>query len=170
MKQLKVLGMAAGLLFAQAAAAQDPAISTRYSSEEIVQMIRAYKAAYSHDVAPPGNLWQKFQADFPRAYDVEWEAANGIYEVEFEVKRRDLKAFYDSAANLLVVVEDIRRSQLPAVVKNAAESRCPMHHFEDVKKVRCGAEIFYKVEMERGEAEVELLIKSDGTIVEERGE
>jgi hypothetical protein len=168
MKQLKILSMAAALFFIQSAAAQHPAISTLYSNKEIAQKIKTHKASHSRDVIPPTNLQQKFRADFPKASDVEWETSGGIYEVEFDIRFRDCKAYYDSDGNLLMTVEEIYRSGLPAVVKNAAESKYPKYHFEDIDKIRRGTEVFYKVEMELRDTEVELLIQSDGAVLNER--
>lgn len=166
MKHLKILSMAAGLLFIQAAAAQNPAISTQYSNEEITQKVKTYKASHSRDVIPPANLQQKFRADFPKASDVEWETAGEVYEVEFDVRFRDWKAYYDGGGNLLMTVEETYCSQLPAVVKNAAETKYPKYHFEDIDKIRRGTEVFYKMEMESRDTEVELLIQPDGTILD----
>jgi hypothetical protein len=168
MKQLKFLSMAAGLFFIQAAAAQNPAISTRYSNEEIVEKIKTHKAAHSHDVMPPANLQQKFRVDYPKASDVEWETTGDVYEVEFDVRFRDCKAYYAADGHLLMTVEETYRSELPAVVKNAAEAKYPKYHFEDIDKIRRGTEVFYNVEMELRNAEVALLIQSDGTIRNEK--
>ncbi|MDR3366709.1 MAG: hypothetical protein LBO71_07065 [Prevotellaceae bacterium] len=168
MKTLKILSVAAGLLFMQAAAAQNPAISTRYSNEEIVQMLKAHRTSHSRDVIPPANIWQKFMADFPKASDVEWEASDSVYEVEFDVRFRDCKAYYDVSGSLLMTVEEMYRSELPAVVKNAAEAQYPKFHFEDMDRIRRGTEVFYKVEMELRDAEVELLIQPNGVIYSER--
>ncbi|MDR0745208.1 MAG: PepSY-like domain-containing protein [Mediterranea sp.] len=168
MKRLKILSMVAGLFFIQAAAAQSPAISTRYSNEEIVQKIKAHKASHSQDVVPPANLQQKFGVDFPKASDVEWETTGDIYEVEFDVRLRDCKAYYDATGNLLMTIEETYRSELPAIVKNAAEAKYPKYHFEDINKIRRGTEVFYEVEMELRDMEVELLIQPNGTILNER--
>jgi hypothetical protein len=164
MKTLKVLSVAAGLFVIQAATAQNPAISTRYSNEEIAQKIERHTVSHSRDVFPPANIRQKFQSDFPKASDVEWEASDSVYEVEFDVRFRDWEAYYDGDGNLLMTVEEIYRSELPAVVKNAAEAQYPKFHFEDIDKIRRGTEVFYKVEMERRDVEIELLIRSDGVI------
>jgi hypothetical protein len=173
MKQIRILGMTVGLMLiiVQAGFAQtNPAISNEYSNEEIVRMIKKYKNAHSRDVVPSARLHQKFQADFPKARDVEWETDGNIYEVEFEVKFRDCKVYYDAKGNLLMHVREIYRSELPAIVKNAAENKYPKHNFEDIEKVRRGTEIFYKIEMESKslDSEVKLLIGEDGTIQEER--
>jgi hypothetical protein len=168
MKKLKILSMVAGLFFIQTGAAQNPAISTRYSNEEIVQKIKTHRVSHSRDVIPPANLQQKFRTDFPTASDVEWETAGDIYEVEFDVRFRDCKAYYDAGGDLLMTVEETFRSGLPAVVKNAAEAKYPKYHIEDIDKIRRGTEVFYKIEMEFRNMEVELLIQPDGIVLNER--
>jgi hypothetical protein len=168
MKILRILSIAVGLLFIQTAAAQNPAISTLYSNEELAQKVKTHKASHSRDVVPPTNIRQKFQSDFPKSSDVEWEASDSVYEVEFDVRFRDCEAYYDVNGNLLMTVEEMYRSELPAVVKNAAETKYPKFHFEDIDKIRRGTEVFYKIEMERRDVEVELLIRSDGIICDER--
>ena len=89
--------------------------------------------------------------------------------MEFEIHFRDFKALYDKSGNLLLVVEEIRQSELPAVVKNTAEGKYPKFHFEDIDKIRRGTETFYKIEMEKSfsDSEVKLIIKSDGKVMEE---
>ncbi|MDR1022426.1 MAG: hypothetical protein LBL94_04020 [Prevotellaceae bacterium] len=171
MKGLKIfIALAGGALSVQIAAAQPPApaISNAYSNEAIAEMIRKYRTSRSYDVMPPSKLAAKFNADFPKARDVEWEMADSIYEVEFGVRRRDWKAYYDAEGNLLMTIEEISRSELPAVVKNAAEAKCPKYHFEDIDKIRRGTEVFYRIEMELRDTEVKLLVQSNGTITEEK--
>lgn len=166
---VKILIVAASLLFGYTLAAQTPAVSGKYTDAEIAETVRNFRAAHARDVVPPANLQQKFKTDFPKARDVEWETANDVYEVEFEIRSRDVKALYDKDGNLLSLVEEIRESELPAVVKNAAESKYPKYHFEDIDRIRRGTETFYKIEMEKSssDSEVKLIIKSNGTIIEE---
>ncbi|MDR2293430.1 MAG: PepSY-like domain-containing protein [Prevotellaceae bacterium] len=156
--------------FAQTATQANSPISTKYSNEEIAEMIEKYKHSHSHDIMPSAELQQKFKTDFPKSYDIEWETDGKIYEVEFDVKFKDYKVYYDLEGNLLMIVQEIFRSELPAVVKNAAETKYPKYNFEDIDKISRGTEIFYKIEMERSfsDAEVKLLVKSDGSIIEEK--
>ena len=170
MKMLKVLMLTASIFIVQMLAAQNPAISTRYSDSEIAQMVEGYRMAHARDIVPPNNLQQKFLTDFPNASDVEWETAGSIYEVDFEIRSRDFKAFYDSESNLLMGVEEIHISALPAVVKNAAEAKYPKFRIEDIRKIRRGTETVYKVEMEKSfsDMEVTLFVKSDGIVLNER--
>ncbi|MDR2423841.1 MAG: PepSY-like domain-containing protein [Prevotellaceae bacterium] len=156
-------------LFVLTATAQSNlAISREYSNDAIAGMIRKYKRSNSRDVIPPAELATKFKSDFAKASKIEWEFAEKIYEVEFEVKFRDCKAYYDVKGNLLMLVEEIYRSELPAVVKNAAEAKYPKYRFEDIDKIRRGTEVFYKIEMELRDTEVKLLIKSDGVVLDEK--
>jgi hypothetical protein len=171
MKGLKFfIALASCALLVQMAAAQSPApaISGVYSNETIAEMIRKHRTSRSHDVMPPSKLATKFKADFPKASDVEWEVADSIYEVEFDARFRDWKAYYDVEGNLLMTVEEIYRSELPAVVKNAVEAKYAKYHFEDIDRIRRGTEVFYRIEMEFRDTEVELLVQSNGTITEEK--
>jgi hypothetical protein len=171
MKGLKIFTVLVGCaLFVQLATAQSPApaISGAYSNEAIAEMIRKHRASHSHDVTPPSKPAAKFNVDFPKARDVEWEVADSIYEVEFDIRFRDWKAYYDAEGNLLMTVEEIYRSDLPVVVKNAAEAKYPKYHFEDIDRIRHGTEVFYRIEMELRDTEVELLVQSNGTITEEK--
>jgi hypothetical protein len=166
---VKILIAAASLFVLQTLAAQTPAISTKYTDAEIAQIVNNYRAAHSRDVYPPDTLQQKFRTDFPKARNAEWETANDIYEAEFEMRSRDFKALYDKSGNLLMVVEEIRPSELPAVVKNAAESKYPKFHFEDIDKIRRGTETMYKIEMKKSfsDTEVKMLVDSGGKILRE---
>jgi hypothetical protein len=171
MKSLKILvATISCIFFMQITFAQsNPAISKAYSNEEIVKMIMTYRSSNSHDVMPSAILQQKFQTDFPKAYDVEWETDGKIYEVEFDIQYKDYKAYYDAKGNLLMYIKEIYRSELPAIVKNVAESKYPKYNMEDMDRIQRGTEVIYKIEMENNSSdwEVKLLIKADGSVLEE---
>ncbi|MDR0710768.1 MAG: hypothetical protein LBF67_00265 [Prevotellaceae bacterium] len=167
----------AGALFAMSltVTAQHPAISSKYQDtaqypdEKIEALIRNYHAAHSHDVFPSNALLQQLNKDFPAARDVEWETAAGIYEAEFEISWRDYKAYYDAEGHLLAYSFDIRLSELPPEIKSAAKAKYPNFRFSrDVEKSIKGRNIFYRVELERGETEVKATFTSDGSFVKER--
>ena len=171
MKIMKFILVASFVALVQWASAQSgsPVISDVYSDEVIREMIREYRQGHSREVAPPEVPAGKFRVDFPGAVDAEWEVAGGVYEVEFEVRLRDWKAFYDAGGRLLMTVEEVRRSELPAAARKAALARYPRFRFEDIDRIRRGTEVFYRVELERREMEVELLVRADGTVMEEAG-
>ncbi|MDR0974030.1 MAG: hypothetical protein LBM61_08625 [Prevotellaceae bacterium] len=169
MKRLHVWSILfVGLFTTQIANAQqvEPAMTTSYSNEAIAGMIRQHRASRARETMPSVSLQQKFVKDFPRAADSEWEFGAGVYEVEFDVRFRDYVAYYDEKGELLMVVREIARRDLPAVVKTSAEDRFPKYRFETIEKIQRGSEIFYRVEMELRDNEVQMVLKSDGTVLE----
>ncbi|WP_163358224.1 membrane lipoprotein lipid attachment site-containing protein [Dysgonomonas sp. 25] len=167
-----ILFLSAVLLLAscqKTMAQPSPAISTKYSDTEIEKMIRLYHSKYAQDVAPSGELSARFVADFPNARDVEWEMAQNIYEVDFEIGHVDYEAYYDKEGNLLSYSFEIYESDLPAVVKNATIAKYPDYVFEDMTRIYKGTKILYKVEIER-EKNVELLVLDNGTIIKEKND
>jgi hypothetical protein len=166
-RQLSIVG--ALFVMNLTVAAQNPTVSTNYSDEQIEKQIQSYYAANARDVFPGEALSQQLKKDFPAAYDIEWETAAGIYEAEFEVNRKDYKACYDADGNLLMYAFDVRLSDIPTTIKNAAKVKYPKFKFDrDAEKIIKGTKVLYKVTMERGETEIEITFDSDGSFVKER--
>ena len=156
------------LISCQSALAQpNPSISKKYSNVEIEKLISNHRMSHSMDILPTATLQQQLQKDFPNAKDIDWEEASGIYEVEFEIGRTDYKAYYDKDANLLAYSLDMRESQLPAIVKNAAITKYPNSKIDDVKKIVKGTETMYKLELKKEKTEREVLFNSNGTFLKE---
>lgn len=157
------------LISCQSISAQpNPAITKKHSNADIERMIDAYRGTAHRDIYPVTNLQQQLTKDFPKSKDIEWETGADIYEVEFEIGWTDYKAYYDNEANLLMYTVDIRESELPAVVKNAATSKYVNYKFDDIKKIVKGTDTFYKVEMEkRNSADIKATFRPDGTFIKE---
>lgn len=151
-----------------AVAQPNPTISKKYSDIEIEKIIDTHKSLHSHDTQPTDKLLQRFKSDFPKAKDIDWEVGLNIYEVEFEIGWTDYKAYYDNEANLLMYKVELRESELPAIVKNAAMSKYPNYKFDDIEKTVKGTVTFYKVEMEKhNSADIKATFKPDGTFIKE---
>jgi hypothetical protein len=165
MKSKMILVLSVLLLSSCVATAQGPAISTNYSDSEITELIQNFRNSRSHDTFPTGVLQQRFLQDFPNARDVEWETNNEIFEVEFQIGNRDFMAYYDSEGNLILYRQEIRVSDLPAVVRTAAEGRFPNFRFEDIYRIAKGTQTFFRIGMERGDNDVRVYITSNGEIM-----
>ena len=152
-------------LFFQYSSAQRPSVSKKYSNDEIEKMVQAFKMDYSHHVMPTELLMQKFRKDFPGAYDIEWEKAAGLYEVEFEIRGADYEAYYDEQGNLIMFKHDTYQSDLPNLIKKQVKAQYPNYHFDDIDRIVKGTNVLYKIEMERGDMDVRIIIKEDGTIL-----
>jgi len=145
----------------------NPSISKKYSNDEIEKLINTYKISHSQDISPAAIFQQQLQKDFPNAKDIDWEEASDVYEVEFEIGRTDYKAYYDKSANLLAYKLDLKESQLPAIVKNAAITKYPNSKIDDIKKIVKGTETIYKLELKKDKMEKEALFNSKGTFLKE---
>ncbi len=165
MKKILILSVA---LISTALFAQNPEIQKKYSDNVIETLIQNYKKTPNRDVYVDGVLLQKFQKDFPNAHSIEWETNEQLYEVEFWIKLREFKAFYDKEGNLLMYKQEIRERDLPAVVKTAAESKYPKYKFDDLEKTISGTKTLYEIEMEFRDSEVKMVINNEGKFISEK--
>jgi hypothetical protein len=168
MKTIRILlfGLIAMFYMPFIQAQTTPAITGIYSDKEIDQLVRAYAMADSRDATPSQSLQQTFVKNFPNAFDVEWETAANVYEVEFEIGHADYKAYYDKDGNLLMYYYEIKASKLPVAVRDAAKGRYPKYRFDEIKKIHKGTAVFYKIEMECRDSEFKIVVKSDGSFVD----
>jgi hypothetical protein len=130
-------------------------------------MIDSFFASHSKDIIPSETLRLKFNSDFPKAKDIDWEVSSDIYEVEFEIGFTDYQAYYDSKGNLLMFSIDIPNRDVPAIVSNAALAKYPRYKIEDADKIRKGSNTFYKMEVEQKDSEIKVIYKDDGTFIKE---
>jgi len=151
----------------QVKAEPQPVISKKYSDTEIEKQIQLHKSSHSKDVRPIEVVNGKFVSDFPQAKDIEWEIAADIYQVEFEIGFVDYEAYYDKNGELLGYSHDCKQSDMPALVINAIIAKYPDYNFEDIKKVISGTTQRYKVELEKNDVDVKVIVSSDGVILKE---
>ena len=64
-------------------------------------------------------------------------------------------------------IQEVRGSELPALVKNGAEAKYPNYKFDDIKRIVTGKEIFYQVEMKKEQLEIKATFRENGTFVKE---
>lgn len=171
---MKILGSLLSLsilLSCQPVLAQPrPVISTKYTDTEIEKMMTVYRVTHSSDTTPADAIRNKFSSDFPGASDIEWKTALDIYEVDFEIDRVDYEAYYDKDGNLFMYSFDVRERDLPAIVKNTAIAEYPDYIFDDMKEIRKGTAILYKIDLERNKSEVTLFIKNNGAILKAKND
>lgn len=145
-------------------------LTTEYTTTQIDEMLKKHEMSQTQNTYPSQELKNKFLMDFPKAKDVDWEKSEFLYEVEFEIGRiidKDYKAYYDMAGKLVAYKEEISTRDIPGIVKNAALAKYPNYRFEDADKIVKGKAVFYKVELEKGDMEVKLVLDDNGTIVHE---
>lgn len=144
-----------------------PVISKKYTNGEINKMIQSHETNYSSDVRLDESVNNKFKSDFPQAKDIDWEIAADIYQVEFEIGFVDYEAYYDRSGELIKYSFECKRDALPALVINSVIAKYPDYDFEDMKKIISGSLETYKIELEKKNIDVTLLLSADGTILSE---
>lgn len=147
------------------AAVSAPMVTQKYTNNQIEDMLMRGKRANTSDVTPSATLVQRFMSDFPQARDTEWEIGGGVYEVEFEVSNTDYKAYYDAGGELLAYKYDIRRRDIPSNVRTAIDGRHPGYRYDDIEWIRIGNDTYYRVKLERGDEDIKVMVRTDGTIM-----
>ena len=142
--------------------------TTEYTDEQIDILISEYFSGRSRNVAAPANLSTIFKSQFPNARDIEWEMSNDIYCVEFEIGNIDYKILYDTQGNVLLYVYDIRVSDLPKVVSDAARQKYPTYRISDAERVIKGTIKAYLLELEKnGTRDINVVISETGAFLKE---
>jgi len=100
----------------------------------------------------PATILTKFQRNYPKAYDIEWEMDGANYKVEFELGlvSKDYKIWYDSSGKVIRKKEELSQSDLPkAVLTKVNEKYPPSEGFrlDDIDKITEGKDVVYVVEV-----------------------
>jgi len=80
-------------------------ITTVYSATEIEQWINMFEAMAKFDAHPSVVVQRQFKKDFSKAKNVYWVVAAGIYQADFNIGKKEYKAYYDTSGNLLKYTE-----------------------------------------------------------------
>ncbi len=149
MKSLhKSLLLAGCLLFAGSARAED------VKESKVPAAVRAaYKSKYA---SLPATEW-------------EWKKKEGQYKAEFMRDGREYEAYFTTAGKWLYTESDLKNELLPQPIKDyIAGSKYAGWELDDVEE-RSSPEhsLFYKVEVEQGNDEMNLYFLANGTLIKE---
>ena len=102
---------------------------------------------------------------YPGAVIMDTEYDDGEIEVEIVHEWRG-KDVYFSKDNVWLRTEwDVRKSELPAAVMNQLNVSYPSWEIDDAEYVETPSGAWFVIELEKGEAEVDVKIAEDGTII-----
>ncbi|MDR1006847.1 MAG: PepSY-like domain-containing protein [Bacteroidales bacterium] len=148
-----------------------PSTSSQYTDQEVMDLILRFEQE-RYDIltsSVPAVVIQGLNAAFPNATQVEWEYGGGIYEVEFEIDRREYEAYFDEQGNLMMYKVDMNYSEIPQVVKDAIYANYQGYNIDDVNMVVLpGGAKYYEVDIEdRNDRELAVIINEAGQIVDD---
>lgn len=123
--------------------------------------------SFSQDIPAaqvPPAVTKSFASYFPNTSKQEWEKKGNLYEAEFNVKRADHKALFESNGKLIVYKKDIPQSQLPAAVKQAIRQQYPNYRIDDVERIARSGHVYYQVELNGQPQDLMLVFTKEGKL------
>lgn len=114
----------------------------------------------------PAEVKTAFQSKFPEAKKVEWEMEEGNYEAEFKMNGKEMSATFDAKGIWKETETEIKVKDLPKAVSTMLAGEFPGYKIDEACKVESAEHgSCYEVEIEKGDEEMEVLLKADGTIL-----
>lgn len=115
----------------------------------------------------PVTVRDALKAAYAGVSHVEWDykQAINVYEADFDVNGRDVEVKLSPAGQIIQVKEDITIASLPEVVAAAALKQLPQGRITDAEKRTVGNVVTYKVEVEQGEKDVDVVLSADGKVL-----
>ena len=111
----------------------------------------------------PSDILNTFTSNFPNALATEWEKKGNMYEAEFVMDHTDHTAHIDESGKLVRHEYDISANDLSEAVKAAIESSYAGFIIEDAVRIQEGETVTFKVEIEKGPTDYEILYADNGT-------
>lgn len=116
---------------------------------------------------PDAKVITEFNAKYPQAARVEWEAQKGYQSAEFRNNGTESEAWFENSGKWLMTKTELKYSALPTEVRNQLEkSTYAGWKKEEVHKIeRDGMAPVYIIDLEKGEQETNLYYAENGTLV-----
>lgn len=115
----------------------------------------------------PELVKKNFKSQEAGVKSEKWEIEDGIYVVEFEKDGVEMEIGYDKDGNIMFIETEIEIGDLPVNVLEYIEEKYPESEIEGTEKIVKSVEVYYEVELELDETEIEILFDSDGNFLSE---
>lgn len=113
----------------------------------------------------PSVIVNNFKKEFPKANDAEWERKGDQYNVDFELGwLTDYEAWYSASGKQIRYTMEVSYGDLPKAVTKAIKSQYAGYRVDDAKKIVEKEKVTYKVDIENGNHELELVYSKDGKL------
>lgn len=124
---------------------------------------------YAQDIPEsqvPAVVVNNFKKEFPKADDIEWELKGNLYNVEFEIGwSTDYEAWYNASGKLVKYTKEISEKDVPSAIINAIKTQYKGYRVDDAKMIVENGTETYKVEIEKGDSERDLIFSKDGKVI-----
>ena len=118
----------------------------------------------------PNEVRNEFTQRFPNATRVEWEFRANIIKADFVMSKTEYDAWFENSGawKWIRTEQDLKpsNSSLPAAVNTYLTTTYPGWRIDDINYITTPSVSYFEVELEkRGEMDVTLFIKEDGTVL-----
>lgn len=119
------------------------------------------------NIKVPSQYEDILHEKYPAATNIRWEREDGYYVANFIMNANSSEAWFDHNYKWYYTETDIAFGQLPESVQKAFnESAYSSWHIDDIDMVeRYNLETIYVIEVENGDAEVDLYYIADGSLI-----
>ncbi len=114
---------------------------------------------------PSVVIKQAFNQKFPGAKDMDWEVDEQGWEVSFKLKDKEMSAWFDLVGNWQKTETELRKRDIPDVVKNTLHNKFPGFKVEKVGWVVTPDFHAYEIELKKGKKEKEITIDKKGKVL-----
>ncbi|NRF37849.1 PepSY-like domain-containing protein [Pedobacter foliorum] len=113
----------------------------------------------------PPTVLNSFNKSFPKATRVEWERKGDLYNVEFDVARRDNEVWLNDKGAIVKHKKELRSSELPAAVFNTLKQSYKGFRIDDVDRYEEAKKFYYKVELKKLLEERKVVLDQSGKVI-----
>ena len=114
----------------------------------------------------PMEVMSTLNLYYAEATHVTFEMKKGNYEADFKMDGKDYSALFSPKGEWLQTEYEIKVSELPKAVSQAIKKTYPEYRIDDVDKIEAPKDNNrYKVELEKGESEIEIFLNEKGEIL-----
>ena len=115
-----------------------------------------------HEV--PVVVEQCFKERYPEAVVKEWEKEGSLVKVEFINNNVEAEAWFNYNGEW-VKTETPFKDRLPQEVRDYLQAHYADYQTDEVKWVETPQDIFFEIELDKGNTEVKISIRKDGTLI-----
>lgn len=115
----------------------------------------------------PSIIINKFNTEFPKATDIEWEINGDLYNVDFEIGWHvDHEVWYNSEGKIVKHKEDITKNELPKPVYDRIKTDFKSYSINDLERITENGKTVYKMELHSlMQTNWDVVIGSKGNII-----
>ena len=118
---------------------------------------------------PPESVINAFQAKFTQAKKVNWDQEEAKeWEAEFHMNGKEMSASFDPSGKWLETETDISKSDLPEGLKSTLDKQYADCKIKETVIVESPDFSGYEIEMEKGEANIEVQMNGNGKVVSQK--